>query len=73
MRCSFSKSQHYDMVISYAGHAEHWDKVEIDGRVDARDCTATYTLGGRKLAVVTIGRDLESLGAELELEKASAA
>jgi apoptosis-inducing factor 3 len=73
MRCLSSGSQHYDTVISYVGHAEHWDKIEIDGRVDACDCTATYTLGGRKLAVVTAGRDLESLGAELELEKASAA
>ena len=69
----FFWSQHYDTVISYVGHAEHWDKIEIDGRVDARDCTATYILGGRKLAVVTIGRDLQSLGAEFELEKASAA
>jgi len=69
----FFWSQHYDMVISYVGHAERWDKIEIDGRVDARDCTVTYTRGGRKLAVVTIGRDLESLGAELELEKVNAA
>ncbi|MGA8698565.1 MAG: oxidoreductase C-terminal domain-containing protein, partial [Xanthobacteraceae bacterium] len=65
----FFWSQHYDMVISYVGHAEHWDKIEIDGRVDARDCRATYSRKGRKLAVVTIGRDLESLGAELEFEK----
>ena len=65
----FFWSQHYDMVISYVGHAEHWDKIEIDGRVDPLDCRVTYSRKGRKLAVATIGRDLESLGAELELEK----
>ena len=65
----FFWSQHYDMVISYVGHAEHWDDVRIDGRVDTRDYRITYSRMGRKLAVVTIGRDLESLGAELELEK----
>jgi NADPH-dependent 2,4-dienoyl-CoA reductase/sulfur reductase-like enzyme len=47
----FFWSQHYDMVISYVGHAEHWDKIEIDGRVDARDCRVTYSRKGRKLAV----------------------
>jgi NADPH-dependent 2,4-dienoyl-CoA reductase/sulfur reductase-like enzyme/nitrite reductase/ring-hydroxylating ferredoxin subunit len=65
----FFWSQHYDMVISYVGHAEHWDDVRIDGRVDTRDYRVTYSRMGRKLAVVTIGRDLESLSAELELEK----
>jgi hypothetical protein len=33
----------------------------------------TYRHGGRKLAVLTIGRDRDSLAGEIELEKAIAA
>jgi apoptosis-inducing factor 3 len=64
----FFWSAHYDVSILYVGHAEKWDEVEIDGRIDAKDCRVTYRRSGRVLAVVTIGRDLASLRAELELE-----
>ncbi len=65
----FFWSQHYDMQISYVGHAEKWDKVEVEGKPEARDCKVTLKRGTRPLAVITIGRDLESLQAEVELEK----
>ena len=64
----FFWSQHYDVTIQYVGHAERWDAIEIDGSLAARDCSVRYLLGGRVLAVVTIGRDLASLRAERELE-----
>ena len=65
----FFWSMHYDTSILYVGHAEKWDAIEIDGRVDAKDCRVTYRRAGRVLAVATIGRDAESLRAELELER----
>jgi hypothetical protein len=64
----FFWSMHYDVPILYVGHAEKWDKIEIDGRVETKDCRVTYRRDGRVLAVVTIGRDAENLRAELELE-----
>src|ERR1700720_1607198 len=33
----FFWSMHHDTVILYVGHAEKWDAIEIDGRVDAKD------------------------------------
>jgi NADPH-dependent 2,4-dienoyl-CoA reductase/sulfur reductase-like enzyme len=66
----FFWSQHYDVTISYIGHAEKWDKVEVDGDPATRDCKVTYYRDGQKLAVATVSRDLESLRAEAELERA---
>jgi NADPH-dependent 2,4-dienoyl-CoA reductase/sulfur reductase-like enzyme/nitrite reductase/ring-hydroxylating ferredoxin subunit len=68
----FFWSQHYDTPISYVGHAERWDRVEIEGNVQAGDCAVAYYLGGRKLAVATIGRDRASLDAEREFEQITA-
>jgi hypothetical protein len=65
----FFWSQHYDLAINYVGHAEKWDTVEIDGSFDARDCAVAYKLGKRTLAVATLYRDLQSLQAELAMER----
>jgi NADPH-dependent 2,4-dienoyl-CoA reductase/sulfur reductase-like enzyme len=64
----FFWSQHYDVVINYVGHAENWDAIEIDGELDARDCSVTYKKGDRTLAVATISRDLQSLQIEAAME-----
>jgi len=65
----FFWSQHYDVTINYVGHAERWDAVQIDGALESHDCSVTYKLGDRRLAVATIGRDGESLQAELAIER----
>jgi apoptosis-inducing factor 3 len=71
-RCAvvpFFWSQHYDVQISYVGHAEKWDKVVVTGNITAKDCKVELVRGGKTLAVVTIGRDLESLRAEAAMER----
>lgn len=68
----FFWTEQYDFGLAYVGHAEGWDQAEIDGSLEARDCTITYRLGGHKLAVAVIHRDLEGLRAEVEFERAMA-
>src|SRR5262249_52090233 len=69
----FFWSQHYDVTIRYVGHAERWDAVRIDGSLDGRDAAVSFLSNGRRVAVATVGRDRESLAAEVELEKAAPA
>jgi NADPH-dependent 2,4-dienoyl-CoA reductase/sulfur reductase-like enzyme/nitrite reductase/ring-hydroxylating ferredoxin subunit len=65
----FFWSQHYDVAINCVGHAEKWDKINVDGDIEKRDCSVSYERDGRTLAVVTIFRDLESLVTESEMER----
>jgi apoptosis-inducing factor 3 len=68
----FFWTEQYDLQIAYVGHAERWEKAEIEGSLDARDCAISYSRGGKKLAVATIFRDLASLEAEVAFERAIA-
>ncbi len=65
----FFWSQHYDIPINYVGHAEKWDSIEIDGEIAQRDCSVRYQKAGKTMAVATIFRDLESLQAEIDMER----
>jgi NADPH-dependent 2,4-dienoyl-CoA reductase/sulfur reductase-like enzyme len=65
----FFWTQQYDLTLSYVGHARQWDRIEIDGSLGSRKATVAYWNNGRKLAVLTIGRDRDSLVAEFELEQ----
>jgi NADPH-dependent 2,4-dienoyl-CoA reductase/sulfur reductase-like enzyme len=64
----FFWSQHYDQAISYVGHAEKWDALQIDGSVASGDCVVRYVASGKVLAVATVGRDKESLESEVAME-----
>jgi NADPH-dependent 2,4-dienoyl-CoA reductase/sulfur reductase-like enzyme/nitrite reductase/ring-hydroxylating ferredoxin subunit len=64
----FFWTQQYDVSIKYVGHAEKWDAVDINGSLEAKDCSVTYKLAGRTLAVATISRDLENLQVEAAME-----
>ncbi len=67
----FFWSQHYDVPINYVGRAEKWDEIVIDGDIKGKDCTLQYKADGRVLATASIYRDLQSLEAELRMERAT--
>ena len=65
----FFWSQHYDVPINYVGHAETWDEIQIDGDVMSKDCLLRFMRNGRVAAVASIFRDLQSLEAEVRMER----
>jgi NADPH-dependent 2,4-dienoyl-CoA reductase/sulfur reductase-like enzyme len=66
----FFWSQHYDTVVAYVGHASSWDQISIEGDIRKQDCVLRYERAGRVLAVASMFRDLDSLTAELQMERA---
>jgi NADPH-dependent 2,4-dienoyl-CoA reductase/sulfur reductase-like enzyme/nitrite reductase/ring-hydroxylating ferredoxin subunit len=64
----FFWSQHYDVPIAYVGHAEKWDRLDIEGDIQKRDCLVRYRRNGKVLAAASIFRDLENLQEEAALE-----
>lgn len=66
----FFWTQQYDLQLSYVGHAATWERIEISGDVQERDARVSFIHDDSVAAVVTLGRDLESLQAEVELEHA---
>ena len=69
----FFWSQHYDVPINYAGHAEAWDEIQIDGDVMSKDCFLRFRRRGWVAAAASIFRDLQSLQAEVMMEREVAA
>jgi NAD(P)H-nitrite reductase large subunit len=65
----FFWSQHYDVTLRYVGHATAQDVLELTGSLPDRDATVVYRRAGKVLAVVTIGRDRQSLAIEAALER----
>jgi NADPH-dependent 2,4-dienoyl-CoA reductase/sulfur reductase-like enzyme len=64
----FFWSRHYDVSIQYVGHATGWDSLEIEGSIAARDCFVRYVRGGKVIAVAAIGREVETLRWEAQME-----
>jgi NADPH-dependent 2,4-dienoyl-CoA reductase/sulfur reductase-like enzyme/nitrite reductase/ring-hydroxylating ferredoxin subunit len=69
----FFWTRQHGVSIKYVGHAEKWDRIAIEGSLEQADCVVTYSLGGRTLAVATIGRDRECLEAEVRMEASALA
>jgi NADPH-dependent 2,4-dienoyl-CoA reductase/sulfur reductase-like enzyme/nitrite reductase/ring-hydroxylating ferredoxin subunit len=63
----FFWSVHYDATFSYVGHATQWDAARMEGTTEARDCRVELSAKGKLLAVITLGRDRQSLEAEVAL------
>ena len=53
----FFWSNHFEIAISYVGHATAWDEVDVVGDLEAHDFAAACRSGGRTLAAATMGRD----------------
>ncbi|MDE2234850.1 MAG: FAD-dependent oxidoreductase [Gammaproteobacteria bacterium] len=69
----FFWSQHYEVAVNYLGHAEHWDRLEIDGDPSKLDCAVNYLQGGKLLAQATVSRDKLSLETEARMENSLSA
>lgn len=65
----FFWTEQHGLALAYVGHAQGWDKLEVDGSIERDDCTLSFFKAGRKMAAVVINRDLEGLLAEVELER----
>jgi NADPH-dependent 2,4-dienoyl-CoA reductase/sulfur reductase-like enzyme/nitrite reductase/ring-hydroxylating ferredoxin subunit len=65
----FFWSNHFDLGISYVGHAEKFDKVQVAGDLRKRDAIVAYREAGIIRAIATIGRDKSSLEAEAAFER----
>ena len=65
----FFWSQHYDVQISYVGHAEAWDDLVVEGDIANKDGLVRMRRAGRTLAVASVFRDLANLEAEVSLER----
>jgi len=66
----FFWSQHYDVQISYVGHAPAAGvAVRVAGSLAARDAAVVFSAAGQVRAVATVFRDRLSLEAELALER----
>jgi len=65
----FFWSQHYDQTISYVGHAPAWNRHEISGDPMSGSCSVSYYYDSKKLAVATLGRDIQNLCAEISFEQ----
>ncbi len=64
----FFWSKHYDLSIRYTGHAEKWDRLEVEGPLAERAGSVGFRQSEKTLAVASIKRDVDNLRAEVALE-----
>ena len=60
----------FDFTVNYIGHAEKWDKLDLEGSIEDHDCKLSFQRSGKTLAVATVGRERESLANEVAMERA---
>jgi hypothetical protein len=69
----FFWSAHYDVSINYVGHAQRFDRTEVDGSAKDKDVAVRFLENGHLRALATIFRDTESLEVEIAMERAARA
>lgn len=65
----FFWTQHYDLQFSYIGYSDRFDRMDVIGDMDQEDFAVAYYEDQRIAALLTVGRDQESLLAEEALER----
>ncbi len=65
----FFWSNHYDMSISYVGHAESWDATRVEGTADDSSHAVHFKCDSQLLALATVARDEQSLRTEMTMER----
>ena len=65
----FFWSNHFDLHIHYVGHGSRADEASVSGDLKAKDASVIFRKGDNLNAVASVGRDVESLKAELALER----
>jgi NADPH-dependent 2,4-dienoyl-CoA reductase/sulfur reductase-like enzyme/nitrite reductase/ring-hydroxylating ferredoxin subunit len=70
---TFFWTSQFDFTLNYIGHAEKWDRLDLEGSIKDHDCRLSFQRAGKTLAVATIGRDRESLENEVAMERSSRA
>lgn len=57
----FFWTQHYDLSVGYVGYSDRFDRMDVMGDLNSRDFTVAFYEDLRVAAVLTVGRDRESL------------
>jgi len=65
----FFWSNHFEIAIRYVGHGSRDDRAILSGDLKAKDASVIFRAGDKVTAVASVGRDLESLKAEVALER----
>lgn len=65
----FFWSQQFDVTINYVGYAGSWTDHKIFGSPEQKNCTVAFYEGDKVGAVLTIGRDQQSLRLAQALKK----
>src|SRR5438874_9055089 len=65
----FFWSNHFDLHIHYVGYGTGRDDAKVSGDLKAKDASVIFRYREKVTAVVSIGRDLENLRAEVALER----
>jgi NADPH-dependent 2,4-dienoyl-CoA reductase/sulfur reductase-like enzyme len=68
----FFWTHQFDAELRVSGLAGRFDKVEIEGSIEGRDCQVRYLREGRLTAVATLGRDKANLEQAVAWEREAA-